>query len=90
LASVCNLDFATGQDSYIDPASQVAKDNKDYQNLFGGEHGGAVHRARRQDGRDLFTPASVTKFKDIEAKMKTSDAVSSVVSPLTLRNGHRI
>ena len=25
------LDFATGQDSYIDPASQVAKDNREYQ-----------------------------------------------------------
>ena len=32
------LDFATGQDSYIDPASQVAKDNHAYQELFGGEN----------------------------------------------------
>ncbi|MEO7371286.1 MAG: hypothetical protein ABIZ69_10495, partial [Ilumatobacteraceae bacterium] len=32
------LDFSTGQNSYIDPASQVAKDNERYQNLFGGEN----------------------------------------------------
>ncbi len=79
------LDFATGQDSYIDPASQVAKDNKDYQNLFGGEN--MVVLFTVPEGKtvvDLFTPANVTQFKDIEAKMKTSDAVSSVVSPLTL------
>jgi hydrophobe/amphiphile efflux-3 (HAE3) family protein len=79
------LDFATGQDSYIDPASQVAKDNKDYQSLFGGEN--MVVLFTVPEGKtvvDLFTPANVTQFKEIEAKMKTSDAVSSVVSPLTL------
>jgi hydrophobe/amphiphile efflux-3 (HAE3) family protein len=79
------LDFATGQDSYIDPASQVAKDNKDYQNLFGGEN--MVVLFTVPEGKtvvDLFTPANVTKLNDAEAKMKTSDAVSSVVSPLTL------
>ena len=32
------LDFSTGQNSYIDPASQVAKDNERYQGLFGGEN----------------------------------------------------
>ena len=79
------LDFATGQDSYIDPASEVAKDNKDYQNLFGGEN--MVVLFTVPEGKtvvDLFTPDNVTQFADIEAKMKASDAVSSVVSPLTL------
>lgn len=37
LIGVGRLDFATGQDSYIDPSSQVAKDNQRYQTLFGGE-----------------------------------------------------
>ena len=32
------LDFSTGQSSYIDPDSQVAKDNERYQDLFGGEN----------------------------------------------------
>jgi uncharacterized protein len=79
------LDFATGQDSYIDPASQVAKDNKDYQNLFGGENMVVLFTVPEDKTVvDLFTPANVTQFNDIEAKMKTSDAVASVVSPLTL------
>lgn len=33
-AGLGRLDFATGQDSYIDPGSQVAADNKAYQDLF--------------------------------------------------------
>ena len=51
------LDFATGQNSYIDPASQVAKDNERYQNLFGGEN--MVVLFTVDEGKtvvDLFTP----------------------------------
>ena len=61
------LDFATGQDSYIDPASQVAKDNKDYQSLFGGEN--MVVLFTVDEGKsvvDLFTPDNVTQFADID------------------------
>ncbi len=79
------LDFATGQDSYIDPSSQVAHDNESYQKLFGGEN--MVVLFTVDEGKtlvDLFTPANVTQFKEIEAQMLTSDAVSSVVSPLSL------
>src|SRR5471030_2993823 len=79
------LDFATGQDSYIDPSSQVAKDNERYQNLFGGEN--MVVLFTVPEGKsvvDLFTPANVTQFADIEKQMLTSKAISSVVSPVTL------
>ncbi|MEP7114228.1 MAG: MMPL family transporter, partial [Ilumatobacteraceae bacterium] len=79
------LDFATGQDSYIDPTSQVAKDNERYQNLFGGENMVVLFTAN--EGKsvvDLFTPANVTQFAAIEKQMLTSKAVSSVVSPVTL------
>jgi predicted RND superfamily exporter protein len=31
------LDFATGQDSYLNKSDQVYKDNVAYQNLFGGQ-----------------------------------------------------
>ena len=51
------LDFSTGQNSYIDPASQVAKDNESYQELFGGES--MVVLFTIDEGRsvvDLFTP----------------------------------
>ncbi len=79
------LDFATGQDSYIDPASQVAKDNERYQKLFGGEN--MVVLFTVDEGKtivDLFTPTNITQFTEIETEMLTSDAVQSVVSPLTL------
>ncbi len=79
------LDFATGQNSYIDPASQVAKDNQRYQNLFGGES--MVVLFTVPEGKtivDLFSPANVAQFGEIEKQMLTSKAVQSVVSPLTL------
>ncbi len=79
------LDFATGQDSYIDPSSQVAKDNKAYQDLFGGES--MVVLFTVDEGKsivDLFTPQNVAQFKDVEKQMLANEAVQSVVSPLTL------
>ena len=79
------LDFSTGQNSYIDPASQVAKDNERYQKLFGGEN--MVVLFTVDEGKsvvDLFTPANVTKFGDVEEQMLANDAIQSVVSPLTL------
>ena len=79
------LDFSTGQNSYIDPASQVAKDNERYQKLFGGEN--MVVLFTVDEGKsivDLFTPANIAQFTEIEKQLLTSDAVQSVVSPLTL------
>ena len=79
------LDFATGQNSYIDPSSQVAKDNERYQNLFGGES--MVVLFTVPEGKtivDLFTSANITQFGEIEKQMLTNKAVQSVVSPLTL------
>ncbi|HRW37132.1 MAG TPA: hypothetical protein P5254_05505, partial [Aquihabitans sp.] len=34
---VTKLEFATGQDSYLNASDQVAKDNVAYQDLFGGQ-----------------------------------------------------
>ena len=34
---ITQLDFATGQDSYLNKNEQVYKDNVKYQDLFGGE-----------------------------------------------------
>jgi hydrophobe/amphiphile efflux-3 (HAE3) family protein len=79
------LDFATGQDSYIDAGSQIAKDNRRYQALFGGESMVVLFTAT--PGRsvvDLFTPANVAQFGELEREMSASDTVHSVVSPLAL------
>ncbi len=79
------LDFATGQDSYIDPASQVAKDNERYQRLFGGESMVVLFTAN--EGKtviDLFAPANVAEFTDIQQELLANDTVRSVVSPVSL------
>lgn len=79
------LDFATGQDSYLDSSSQIAKDNTAYQNKFGGES--MVVLYTMDQGKsivDLFTPANIAQFQDIEKKMLASPTIKSVVSPLTL------
>ncbi len=58
------LDFATGQDSYIDPASQVANDNERYQRLFGGESMVVLFTA--DAGKtvvDLSAPANVASSR---------------------------
>ncbi len=79
------LDFATGQDSYLDPASKVAKDNEEYQALFGGES--MVVLFTVDEGKtvvDLFTPANVAQVGEVEKQILTNPAVQSVVSPTTL------
>jgi hydrophobe/amphiphile efflux-3 (HAE3) family protein len=79
------LDFATGQDSYIDPDSQVAEDNERYQALFGGEN--MVVLFTMPDDRtvvDLFSPANLAAFEAIEAELGDSPAVASVISPVSL------
>src|SRR4051794_18969078 len=79
------LDFSTGQSSYIDPNSQVAKDNERYQDLFGGEN--MVVLFTVDEGRsvvDLFSPSNISQLQIVEQEMSTSDAIQSVVSPLTV------
>ena len=79
------LDFSTGQNSYIDPASKVAKDNERYQSLFGGES--MVVLFTVDSGKtvaDLFTPANVAQLNEIDTTLRNSGAVHSVVSPVTL------
>jgi hypothetical protein len=79
------LDFATGQDSYIDPNSQVAKDNRAYQSLFGGEN--MVVLFTVGEGKnlvDLFTTGNVAQMNDVESTLSGDPAIVSVVSPVKL------
>ncbi len=79
------LDFATGQDSYIDPNSQVAKDNRAYQDLFGGESMVVLFTVP-QDATlvDLFTSENIAQMDDMQAQLLDNKAVHSVVSPVAL------
>lgn len=79
------LDFATGQDSYIDPESDVAKDNERYQDLFGGES--MVVLFTMPEGQsvvDLLTPANIAQLDEVEQQMLASESIQSVVSPVAL------
>lgn len=79
------LDFATGQDSYIDPGSQVAKDNERYQLLFGGEN--MVVLFTVPEGRtvvDLLTADNIAQLQAVETELGSNEAIQAVVSPVSL------
>ncbi len=79
------LDFATGQDSYIDPASQVAKDNHAYQELFGGENMVVLFTVDQgKNLADLFTTGNVGQMNEVEASLAEDPSIVSVVSPVKL------
>lgn len=83
---LAQLDFATGQDSYIDPASQVAKDNRAYQNLFGGESMVVLFTVPQDKTLvDLFTVENQAQMTEMEQELLArTDVVHSVASPVAL------
>ena len=82
---ITQLQFATGQDSYLNQDSQVYKDNVVYQRLFGGQ---AMLTVIRMDPGhtvdELFTGDGAQQLKDFHDTLKRSGKVESVVSPLTI------
>src|SRR3954454_17544826 len=61
------LKFATGQDSYLNKDSQIASDNRAYQDLFGGEAMlTAFQVPEGQSILDMFTPANQETFDRIQ------------------------
>src|SRR3954471_12665564 len=79
---ITRLDFATGQDSYLNPDEEVAVDNEAYQRLFGGQ--AMVVLFTMDEGKDvvdLFTKGNLAKLDDIETELRSSDGIFAVVSP---------
>ena len=78
------LEFATGQDSYLNPDSQIAIDNVAFQDDFGGEAIILLFRAEDDaDVTDLFSGDNLTELRRIEAELREIPEVYSVVAPLT-------
>ena len=78
------LEFATGQDSYLNEDEQVYKDSVAYQDLFGGQ--AMVSLFTMDEGRtvaDLFTPANIAHLRQVEDDLRATDGVLTVISPLT-------
>jgi hydrophobe/amphiphile efflux-3 (HAE3) family protein len=82
---ITQLDFSTGQDSYLNRDSQVYKDNVVYQRLFGGQAMLTVIRmAPGHTVDELFTGGGTQQLQDFQDSLQHSGEVESVVSPLTL------
>ena len=78
------LDFATGQDSYLNKDEVVYKDNVKYQGLFGGE--AMLTLYTMDDGKqvkDLFTPENLSRLRAQEKRLRATTGVLDVVSPIT-------
>jgi hydrophobe/amphiphile efflux-3 (HAE3) family protein len=81
---ITKLDFATGQDSYLNKSDQVYKDSVAYQDLFGGQ--AMVTLVTMDKGHkvdELFTADAIAQWKAAEAKLRKQGITVSVVSPLT-------
>lgn len=77
------LEFATGQDSYLNSSDQVAKDNVAYQKLFGGQI--MVVLFTMDEGHsvtELASPANRKIFDQVKAELADIPEVRTVVSPL--------
>ncbi|MGQ0431964.1 MAG: efflux RND transporter permease subunit [Microthrixaceae bacterium] len=83
-AGITKLEFATGQDSYLNKDEAVYRDSVAYQDLFGGQ--AMLTLVSVDDGTivDLFTPENVATWKAIEAELRGGGAlISNIVTPLT-------
>ena len=81
---ITRLEFATGQDSYLNRDSEVYKDNVAYQDRFGGQAMlSLIVMDEGQRVEDLFTPEGIETMRDVGERLEESGTVFGVVSPLT-------
>lgn len=80
---VTRLEFATGQDSYLNKGDQVAKDNVAYQRLFGGQI--MIALFTMDEGHtveDLATGQNRATLLRVTEELHRTKGVETVVSPL--------
>lgn len=80
------IEFATGQDGYLNPDSQTAIDNVEFQDNFGGETVILLLTAQNGadvDVSDLLKGNNLAEFQRINAALAEIPEVFSVVTPLT-------
>ncbi|MEY2450013.1 MAG: uncharacterized protein QOH79_3489, partial [Acidimicrobiaceae bacterium] len=82
---ITKLDFATGQDSYLNKSDQVFKDNVAYQDLFGGQAMLTVISMNEGHTVDeLFTSATRSQFTTMHDDLTNSGKYQGVITPLTI------
>ncbi len=77
-------EFATGQESYLNQDSQVALDNENYQNTFGGETIILLFVAEGDTRiEDLYTGKNLAEIERVRAELRKIPNVYASVDPLT-------
>jgi hydrophobe/amphiphile efflux-3 (HAE3) family protein len=79
-----NIEFATGQDSYLNPESQIAIDNVAFQDDFGGET--VILLFSSTDGSDvskLYEGANLAELERITTELESVEGAYAVVTPYT-------
>ncbi|MET0908239.1 MAG: MMPL family transporter [Ilumatobacteraceae bacterium] len=82
---ITRLEFATGQDSYLNKDDEVYIENVAYQDLFGGQ--AMLGLITMDDGHtidELFDADGITQFRSLHDDLMADDAYVSVVTPLTV------
>ena len=82
---ISRLDFATGQDSYLNKSDQVYKDNVEYQKLFGGQ--AVLTVVTMNSGHtidELFDAAGRQQFTTLHDTLSGSGKYQGVITPLTI------
>ena len=78
------IDFATGQDSYLNPESQAALDNVEFQNQFGGEAVILLYSAEEGSSiADLMSDANRVELQRLEEELRAVPEVHAVITPYT-------
>ena len=83
---ITQLDFATGQDSYLNKSDQVYKDNVAYQSLFGGQ---AMLTVITMDPGhtvdELFTAArTASSSRTLHDTLAATNDYQGIITPLTV------
>lgn len=78
------IDFATGQDSYLNPSSQIAIDNVEFQDEFGGETVILLFSANEPgvDVADLFVGENLDTLRRLQEDLAIVGNVRSIITPL--------
>jgi hydrophobe/amphiphile efflux-3 (HAE3) family protein len=82
---ITQLEFATGQDSYLNKDDQVAKDNVTYQDLFGGQ--AMLTVITMDEGHtvdELFTAENRAQLVQFHDELLASNTLHGVITPLTI------
>ena len=84
LLGLRQLEFATGQDSYLNDDSQISIDNVGFQEQFGGETVVLLFSATDDDARiqDLFVGDNLAELERITAELEQIGETSAVITPL--------